>query len=44
MTTLLNERLLDQSNAVTAHDFAAQAVTWCTRILGTGTGLGGSAV
>lgn len=43
VTTLLNERLLDSSNTVAAHDFAAQAVTWCTRILGTGTDPGGSA-
>ncbi|MFV8161845.1 TetR/AcrR family transcriptional regulator [Mycobacterium sp. 134] len=42
VTTLLNERLLDPSKAVAAHHFAAQAVIWCTRILGTGNDPGGS--
>ncbi len=39
VTTLLNELLMDTSEAVSAHDFAAQAVTWCSQILRPGAGM-----
>lgn len=33
VAALLNEWVLDTSKTVTAHDFAAKAVTWCARVL-----------
>ncbi len=33
VATLINERLLDETKTVTAQDFAAQAVSWCARVL-----------
>ena len=33
VATLINERLLGESKAVTAQDFAEQAVNWCARVL-----------
>ena len=33
VATLINERLLNESKAVTAQDFAEQAVGWCARVL-----------